>query len=200
MKMRNRPWITIGLSALMLSLLMLPPDLQSALYLKSDELTAVSLVCWVSGHFIHADVQHLIWNLIAFGVLGGILERRSKATLLASLAVGIVAVDLLLLSPLGTVQYYCGLSGVINTLLGVALWVLWKESQNRMIVIVAMANMLKITLEVIIGVSLLTDISWPPYPLSHLAGFLASPLVFLLIAKQAKVIKQVRLLSATLTL
>ncbi len=169
------PVITLCLTAAALGLVFLPETLQSTLYLNVESSPWWNLI---SGHWVHADLSHLSWNLAALLILGGIMERHSKRLLLASLAAGMIGVNILLLSPLAGIQYYCGLSGVLNALLGVVLCLLWKSSRNPVLLAIAGLSIAKIAIEVASGGALLTDISVPPYPLSHLAGLLATPLAF----------------------
>ena len=158
-------------------LMALPPGLQAALYWNK--------ACWqqgqwwgaLSGHWLHADVGHLGWNLLALVVIGSIIEQHSRRLLLHSLVAGMLAVDLLLISGITAVERYCGLSGVINTLLFVALWLLWRQTHSKLVLVTAAAAVLKILVELQTSQSLLTDISWPPFPAAHLAGLAATPLV-----------------------
>ena len=94
-----------------------------------------------------------------------------------------IGVNLLLLSPLADIQYYCGLSGVLNTLLGVALYTTWQRSRHPVLWVVAGLSLAKTGVEIAYRDALITNISVPPYPLSHLAGLLATPLAFWITAK-----------------
>jgi len=49
---------------------------------------------WITGHFAHISVDHLLWNSIALAVLGTIIEQTSRKILLASLALGIFSIRL----------------------------------------------------------------------------------------------------------
>ena len=129
---------------------------------------------------MHADHAHLLWNVGALAILASIIERYSRALLLCSLAAGTVSVDLLLLSPLSSVARYCGLSGILNTLLGVALFLLWKRTGSRLYILLGLLCVLKILAEMHWGQSLFTNISWPPYGPAHLAGLAATPIALLL--------------------
>ena len=126
----------------------------------------------ISGHFIHADLHHLFWNCLGLAVLGSLLEYRSKRMLLTALSTGIVFVNALLLSPYSQLDYYCGLSGVLNTLLLLALWLEWKSTRSWIIAVIALGAITKTLIEVSQGVSLMTHISWPPYAWSHVAGLI----------------------------
>jgi membrane associated rhomboid family serine protease len=125
---------------------------------------------------MHADSEHLWWNLAAFLVLGAILEGRSRRLLLWAITVGIFCVDLLLLSTYSELQRYCGLSGLLNTLLGTVLFIYWRETGSALIVMTGALSLGKIALELVSGQSIFTDTSWPPFAAAHLAGILGAPL------------------------
>jgi rhomboid family GlyGly-CTERM serine protease len=154
----------------------LPEALQAQLYFDQSLLANGQLWRLVSGHWLHADIAHLQWNALAFILLASAIELRSRQLLLYSLLAGTLSVDLLLLSPLSSIQRYCGLSGVLNTLLGVTLYLYWRETRSPIVLLVGLCSILKIVIEINSGQSVFTDISWPPFPLAHLAGLLGTPL------------------------
>jgi hypothetical protein len=86
-------------------------------------------------------------------------------------------VDLLLISPLSDIQRYCGLSGLLNTLMGVALYLCWRETRSLLAPLLGLACLAKIALETYTGHSLVTDITWPPFAPAHLAGMAGAALV-----------------------
>jgi hypothetical protein len=94
--------------------------------------------------------------------------------------VGMLAVDVLLLSPISDLARYCGLSGLLNTLMGVALYLLWSSSRSPIIAITGTLYLLKIALEMHAGQSIFTQTSWPPYAAAHLAGLLGAPIALAL--------------------
>jgi hypothetical protein len=68
----------------------------------------------VSSHFTHFTTQHLAWNALAFGLVGGLLESRSRSTLVVSLVLGLLAVSIgVLLDP--QVIHYRGFSGLATS-------------------------------------------------------------------------------------
>lgn len=170
------PLLTIGLCLLACALMALPADIHETLYFNRPFLTQGVPLGLVSGHWVHADTQHLIWNVSALGILAAVIESRSRTLLLASIGIGMLCVDLLLLSPLSALQRYCGLSGLLNTLFGVVLFLKWRESRSPIVLCIGTLAVLKIALEMVSGQSVFTDISWPPYAASHLAGLLGAPL------------------------
>jgi hypothetical protein len=129
---------------------------------------------------VHADTGHLLWNALGLAILGGLIEWRSRSMLLAALAAGIVAVGTLLLTPASPLEYYCGLSGVLNSLLAVALWMEWRATRSWLVIAVACGSLGKVVIEVSTGVSIVSDISWPPWAWSHAAGLVGGLIAVLL--------------------
>ena len=171
MTTRRFPVLTMGLVTSLVSLHLLVTD-KARFYFSAADIFRGEAWRLVSGHFMHADLQHLWWNCLGLAVLGALLEHRSRTTLLTAMGVGIVFVNALLLTPFSQLDYYCGLSGVLNTLLLVALWLEWKATRSWLIIALSCGIILKTLIEVSKGVSIMTDISWPPYAWSHVAGML----------------------------
>ena len=158
----------------------LPLTVRESLYFDYSSLVAGNWIGGVSGHWIHVDTEHLIWNVGALAILSSLIEVHSRGLLLWSILVGVASVDLLLVSPLSDVARYCGLSGALNTLLGVALFLLWKPTRSRLVLLIGALCLLKIAIEIVLGDSLFTEIGWPPYAPAHLAGIIATPIALLL--------------------
>ena len=178
---RQIPVLTISLLITLIALHLLVQD-KTPLYFSATAIFQGETWRLVSGHFIHADLQHLLWNCLGLGVLGTLLEYRSKTVLLATLGTGIVFVSALLLTPYAQLEYYCGLSGVLNTLLLVALWFEWRLTRSWLIILIACGSIVKVLIEVSQGVSIVTHISWPPYAWSHVAGLIGGLFVIWMLA------------------
>ncbi|MEM1189384.1 MAG: rhombosortase [Pseudomonadota bacterium] len=172
------PRITLILCALALCLQFLPQAFQSLLYFDRAQLlgSPAASLSLITAHWIHADWSHLVWNLAALGVLGAILEQQSARLLVSAVITGTIGVNALLLSPMATIDQYCGLSGLLNTLLGVALFEAWRRTRAPGVAFIACLCLCKLGVELWWQQSLLTDFSWPPYVPAHLAGLLATPL------------------------
>ena len=175
--MTRMPLLSLCLTAASCLLMLLPPELHALLYFDRQQLAAGHSLGLVTGHWIHADWQHLAWNAAALPMLAGVIERHSRRLLVASIAAGTLAVDALLLSPFCELVRYCGLSGLLNTLLGVALYLLWRETRSPVVPLVGAAALAKIALELQSGQSVFTDISWPPFAAAHLAGMTGAALL-----------------------
>lgn len=174
--MKRIPLLSLLLCTLAGSLMLLPPALHNTFYFNYEQIQAGTWLGLITGHWMHADLQHLAWNVSALAILGSIIEARSRVLLLWSILVGMFCVDLLLLSPYSDLQRYCGLSGLLNTLLGVALYLLWRETQSLLVALTGLLCMGKIALEIHSGQSIFTEIAWPPFALAHLAGLMGVPL------------------------
>lgn len=165
------PYLTVILSLASCALLLLPSQFQAALYFNYELILQGEYWRLISGHWVHADTNHLLWNIAGLVILGAIIERRSRSLLLSSLLLGSLCVDLLLLSPFSSIQVYIGLSGVLNTLMAAVLPIYWRETRSPIVIVTGLLCLAKIVLEMQSGQSLFSDISWPPYALAHLAGF-----------------------------
>ena len=179
MKNRQTPFLTMTLVVVLVGLHFMPAD-KTLLYFSAADIARGETWRVVSGHLMHADLQHLFWNGMGLVVLGVLIERRSRWMLCAALGAGVATVSILLLSPMSQLDYYCGLSGVLNTLLLVALWLEWTHTHSRVLIVVACASLAKVIIEVSLGTSIATHISWPPYAWSHMAGLAGGLVVILL--------------------
>jgi rhomboid family GlyGly-CTERM serine protease len=178
MEKRRIPILTIGLVVTLVGLHWLVTD-KALFYFSAADINGGETWRLLSGHFMHADAQHLLWNCLGLAVLGMVIEQHSRMVLWAALGTGVVSVNILLLSPLPQLDYYCGLSGVLNSLLLVALWLEWKLTRSWLIIVIGCGSVAKVLIEVSMGASIMTHISWPPYAWSHVAGMIAGLIIIL---------------------
>jgi rhomboid family GlyGly-CTERM serine protease len=176
MTMRQIPIHTIGLVMTLIALHWLVPD-KTLLYFSAADIAQGETWRIVTGHFVHADPEHLLWNCLGLAVLGTLIEYRSRFMLWATLGAGITSVSALLLTPFSQLDYYCGLSGVLNTLLLATLWLEWQRSRSWLIMVIACGSIAKAAIEVSLGASIVTHISWPPYAWSHVAGLMGGLII-----------------------
>ncbi|MBY4677419.1 rhombosortase [Marinobacterium arenosum] len=136
----------------------------------------------ISGHLVHSSASHLCWDLLAFSLAAGYLERRSRTLLCACLLVGLLSVDLLLLSDLSPLARYCGLSGLLYAPLTVALFLHGRRQHGPLGWLPLLMVAGKTALELIDNSTLIVAGGWPGYPTAHLAGGLGGMLSLLLMA------------------
>jgi len=166
------PKLSIILSLISLALFYLSNEHQ-LWYFDVDKIFKGEYWRLITGHFIHADSVHLQWNMTALIILGGIVEQQNSHLFIRSLLFAIVVIDFVLLSPWSQLDIYCGLSGALNSLLVIALWLEWTKNHSFLILSLGLVCFFKIILEIQFDQSLLTQITWPAYPKAHLLGFLA---------------------------
>ena len=128
-----------------------------------------------TGHWVHGDLEHLAWNLVAFGILGWMIETSLGPTrLYQALLAGMCLVSAWVWWFIPGLDYYCGLSGILNTLLFVMLIAGWGKSRNFIFPLVAISATAKIAFELFQSSAIFTNTSWPAVPEAHLAGALAA--------------------------
>lgn len=131
----------------------------------------------ITGHWMHSDASHAFWNIGALMLLGTLLEKRLQGDLVFALVMGTVGVDLWLWWGGGTLVYYCGLSGILNTLLAVGLVRLWYDLRQPLVWLIGLGAVAKIVVEISAGQALLTQTAWPSVPEVHAAGFFSGLMV-----------------------
>ena len=131
----------------------------------------------LTGHWVHSDPAHAGWDIAALLLLGALFEARLKWCLPLALLIGTVGVDAWLWWFDPALRYYCGLSGILNSLLVVGLLQYWRERRHPLILLTGVGAAVKIIVEINSGQALLTHTAWPGVPAVHAAGFLCG-LVF----------------------
>jgi rhomboid family GlyGly-CTERM serine protease len=180
------PVITVCVGALACLPLLLPSGLWDKLIFDAAEVQTGQWWRLLAAHWTHVDGEHLAWNLAALALLAALIERVSRRLLLWTLTAGMLSVDLLLLSPLCSLDRYCGLSGVLNGLFVVTLFLLWQQNRSPWVIITGVLCGAKILVELAAGEALFTSAAWPPYAAAHLAGAMAAPVALWAWGKRAE--------------
>ena len=126
----------------------------------------------ITGHWVHSDLVHAGWDIAALLLLGSLFEARLQWRLPLALVIGTAGVDVWLWWGDPTLSYYCGLSGILNSLLIVGLLQFWRDWRHPLILLTGVGAVAKILVEISVGQALLTQTSWPSVPTVHAAGFL----------------------------
>ena len=142
--------------------------------------TPWNLMALVGANFTHIDLNHFVWNLAALLVLGSLIERRNRCLMLVSLLVGVISINAWFFIQNQFTQY-AGLSGALNTLLVVALYVLRVPQSifkgNLVLWLIFLLVVAKNFYELIFNVALFSDVRWQTTPSFHLVGMLAGCLL-----------------------
>lgn len=170
------PAITLWLTAIALLIYVAAPETSARFDLLVLDRDEPRWWPWLTAHFLHTDLAHVGWNLFAFVCLGFLGESGRRLRYVLSIIVGIVAVDCWFAWNT-TLRYYCGLSGVLNTVLLATLYALRDSIAPRWLVAFAVLVAAKIGWEWHSGVALLTHTQWPPAVGAHVAGFVAGVLL-----------------------
>lgn len=185
------PWLSLTLAGLMAALFAAyGPVPEAWVY---DRVAIYQGEWWrlLSGHWVHSDSGHLFWNLGALVLLGWMVETRNRLALLSSLLAGTLGVDLMLWLMLPDLSHYCGMSGVLNSLLLFAFAAFWRNTTAAILTITGMLSLAKILIEISLGQALLSNTAWESLPQAHLAGWLIG-LVLVVVAPLPPAAKQDR--------
>ncbi len=165
------PIVTLGIAFVTSVLYLLAGAMPENLIWHQD--TRLGSWQWITTHFAHISVEHLVWNLFGLIVLGGIIEQTSRKVLGLALVAGIVGVNIYLAS-LYSLNAYAGLSGALNALLIIALYFLYQQPNYKTAsVITLILSIGKIIVEYSFELSLFSELPWPSVPQAHLTGLVA---------------------------
>ncbi len=165
------PWRTLLLTCLALGLHLLAGPAPEAWVYDRASIRAGELWRLLTGHLVHADGSHALWDIVALLLLGTLLERRLGPWFTVSLAASVVSIDVWLWWGMPALERYCGLSGILNSLLATGLYELWRERREPLVVLIGVGAAAKIAVELLFGQALLTNTVWPSVPAVHGVGF-----------------------------
>ena len=126
----------------------------------------------ITGHWVHSDLSHAAWDIGALLLLGALFEARLHWRLPLVLLLACLGIDVWLWWGEPALRYYCGLSGILNSLLVLGLLQQWLDSRHPVLIFTAVAAASKIIIEIHAGHALLVQTAWPSVPTVHAAGYL----------------------------
>lgn len=177
---RRPPWFTFILAALAIGFYGLAGPAAPAWVFDRGAIADGEWWRFISGHLIHSDSQHLFWDVAALVVIGWMLERRRPAIFAWGLLAGLLAVNTWLWFGMPELERYCGLSGVLHSILLLLLATLWRETRSPLVITMVALITCKIFLELWTAEALLTNTAWPGVPIVHLAGLIGGSGVLVL--------------------
>lgn len=169
----NLPWRTLLLTALALAGYLVLGAAPAAWVFDRTAVAEGEFWRLITGHWMHSDPMHGFWDIGALAFLGSMLEQRLQGKLVLALLIGNLGVNLWLWWGEPELRYYCGLSGILNTLLAVGLVNLWYDLRHPLVLLIGLGAVAKIVLEISTGQALLTETTWASVPETHAAGFLS---------------------------
>lgn len=166
------PWQTLLLAGLAIGLYFLLGFIPETLVYNR---TAIQQGEWwrmLTCHWVHSDSQHALWNIIALLLLSGFYEQRYRRELLPLIIGSSLFISTGIHLFLPGLEYYCGLSGILHSLLLVSFFRHWQQYRQPVFLLVIALALLKIPVEIILNTAIFTDTAWPSLPESHLYGVL----------------------------
>jgi len=179
------PWLSCLLTCLFTVLYFMAGPAPPALVYDQTAIIGGEYYRLITGHLVHCDPGHLWVNLATFLLLGSVIERQS-AHLIPAMLAGIGSVSCYLWFYMPELSFYCGLSGILNTLLVVALAGLYKTTRNPLLLIILFGAVVKIGWEIIGQQAIFTSTLWKSIPATHAAGFFGGILLLLLFKMRLK--------------
>lgn len=167
------PWRSLLLGALATGAWLVFGPAPEAWVYQRDAIAGGEWWRLLTGHWVHSDSSHASWDVGALLLFGVLFEARLGWRLPLALLVGTVGVDAWLWWAAPDLHEYCGLSGILNTVLVLGLVELWRELRHPMLLVVVAGAALKIVLELQLDEALLTRTAWPSVPAVHAAGYAA---------------------------
>jgi rhomboid family GlyGly-CTERM serine protease len=163
------PWVTAALSGAVVALFVVAGAPEALMLGGSGPWR------WLTAHAVHLSVDHLLYDALAFAVLGTVVELRSRTSLLAVLLVAALAVSGYAAWALPTGASYGGLSGIDAALTAAVVVQLLESPDRRPGALLGLAFGAKLLLEQTSGGALLAE--GLHLPAVHLVGAAAGAAV-----------------------
>jgi rhomboid family GlyGly-CTERM serine protease len=174
------PWFTSLGAAIAAGLWLLLGPTPEALVFDRTAIADGEVWRLITGHLVHSDSRHALWDIAALALLGCLMGGQGWRREAVAAGASLLAVNVCLWWGLPDLERYCGLSGVLNGLMVVALTELWRRQRHPLFPAAALLLALKLAVEMATGRSVLANLEWPGVPLAHVAGCLGG-LAFLVL-------------------
>jgi len=153
--LRSRPaeWVLPGVIAVTLALLQLAGN-RVASVLRYDRERILQGDVWrlLTGHLVHADFPHLVWNLFGIVLVWALFAGEFTAgSWLALMLASTAAIDLGFLAFEPRLEWYVGFSGVLHGLMAAGLIAWLRERRDPLTVVVAVLFVGKLVWEHVRG-------------------------------------------------
>jgi len=171
------PWVTLGLAALCLGLYAHFGGAADMLVYDRAQIQNGQWWRLASGHLVHLDLHHLVYNIGALLALGTLYETANFGGP-GKLAFGVfgfggAVITATLYEAAPATLYYCGLSAVLNALYAAATIGMWRQTGQKIWLAAFGLNIAKIAWEAAFDPIFSSALAWPPHTGAHLAGVVA---------------------------
>lgn len=129
--LRQLPWLTLLTGAVAALLFLAPESSASILQLDSYAFAQGSLWQLFTGHLTHWSASHFIWDVAMFGLVGAMVEMRSRRAWIwvNLISAALISFSVLVIRP--DLQFYRGLSGLDMALAGYWFLVIFRDSMSK---------------------------------------------------------------------
>jgi rhomboid family GlyGly-CTERM serine protease len=173
------PWFSLLISAAAVGLFLLFGPAPESLIFDREAVGQGEWWRLITGHLVHSDISHALWDIMAFTMISALLEQFDRKGLVLTVLFSMLTISGWIWWGMPDLIRYAGLSGIINALFPLLLYRLWQHKPQPIVLIIAAAAGLKLTLEVFTGQALFTDTLWPSVPSVHLIGVITAMLFIL---------------------
>jgi rhomboid family GlyGly-CTERM serine protease len=160
------------------------PGSAALLEYRPDAVASGQIWRLLTWHAAHWSGRHLIWDLLAFLVLGSLAELRSRRLVAQGLVAGTVIVSATVFLVHPDLAACRGLSGLDCTLFAVLWWQILQAARTEkdrvratVVVVAGVGFVAKTLYEFAFGQAFFAGDGFVPLPVSHLAGLAAGLLV-----------------------
>jgi rhomboid family GlyGly-CTERM serine protease len=152
-EMRWRGWrLPIAIGVLLLVLFAGGAPLTHALRYERAAVLAHEWWRLLTGHLVHADAAHLVWNLLGVGLVWWLFASQySPRGWLVILLVSTAAIDLGFLAWMPNLGWYVGFSGVLHGMMAAGLLAWLVRSRDPLTAVVAALFIAKLSWEHLVG-------------------------------------------------
>ena len=164
------PWRTFLLGLIATGLYLLFGPAPETLVYNRTEIVNGEWWRLITAHWVHSDGQHALWDIGMLLLLGGVSERYLGRHIFSIMVAASLLLSICIWFFLPWLEYYCGLSGILHTLLAISMFTLWDKQRNLLFLLIIGATVLKTLVELNINTALVTNTAWPILSQSHLFG------------------------------
>jgi len=171
------PWYTFFLAAIASGLYLFAGAAPEFLVYDRSAITSGEWWRLITAHWVHSDGQHALWDIGALVILGGYSERYLGKQIFLFLLTASLLTSILIWVFIPWIEYYCGLSGILHTLLITGMYACWREQQDPVFLLIITLTVLKTLFEMTSNNAVFTNTAWPILPFSHLYGIIIGVLI-----------------------
>lgn len=164
------PWRTLALSLLATALNAFFGAAPETLVYSRDAASQGEWWRLITGHLVHSDTQHALWDITALLIIGAVSEHLLQKVFFPLLIASALFISTWLWFFIPEITHYCGLSGILHSLLVVGFFRLWQHHNTPEFLIIILLSIAKIIFEITQETAIFTNTAWPALPESHLAG------------------------------